>query len=224
MTQQPTLAANYFPQVKPETRTQILDSHPEGRIEMAIYPKPDRTYLYCTCYQFGLKDWCKHVEVYYKKNFDAQPNCDVKRRIGYLPIITVFIDPPLMVQTGLVPVNPDGLSHGLHSVHCLWGKLSGNPGDIEASGGESMGFIDPTYEGRGTIRKLFLEWIPSQYYNDLACKSQWHDGYATLAEQAEVLSTLPEASIEKARRRLICDTYSIMNSKICYNCSSMSPF
>ena len=190
-----------------------------------ITPLEGMCHIFCDCDRFKIHQWCVHVTRLYSDNLDAAPHCDVKRRIGYAPLVTIFNNPCLVIHMGLVPVqNHDSL----HEVHVFWGGVRVDPdnGEIHSKGGEHIGFLDPEIEGRGTMRGLFLEWIPSKFTdNNLECTSRWHtDGSRVLAvEAASLLQALAQPTtlaleVEQTNRKHIQNVYHTLDTGHCVSC------
>lgn len=164
-----------------------------------------RDYTVCSCHRFALKNWCDHARDLYTLDLDAG------QYLGEAPLLVVFKDPTLLIQTTLNPVS--GMDN-LNEVHLMWGTFNKlGSGDFASSGGTSLGYIDVSKYGRAYIRQLFLEWVPSQFYENLECKSSWHTGRRSI-EWIE-----PDDKDEL--KHTVRDVYSILDTESCAECRSV---
>lgn len=194
--------------------------------DVYVYHPSEHPYsvLRCECVAASTKGWCQHLRAVYIEHLDAQKHCDVPRRIGWAPLITVFNNPTLLVQTILEPVEE---RMDVLGVHLAFGRLQKNVHDEYTSeGGEHIGFINPNVEGVGAIRTLVLDWLPSKFFDvGITCQAKSHSGvtsYNALAENLLARQAVDPATVTKRNdqewRELVRDIHTILDTGKCAKC------
>lgn len=206
----------------------------------------------CECDVYRRTKWCNHIWWAYGAN-DKTP-LGVERVDPYelfidtSPAVVVFSkDAVLLVPILVLPVDSAGeTSKTLGEVLALWGnpKREG-PTNFSYEGSESIGFVEIFREGRGSLRRLILEWlaiVPVLYPKEMTCRSTFHEqgeawtevvsveDFYHYADPSKIVAT-PKGgfSQEVVKKHFFREVYNLLDKNICCACDEaghieMDPF
>lgn len=173
------------------------------------------THIVCDCQLYARKSWCEHtLEAYTEGSLDGVYK-------EWSPAIVVFARPSfLIVPVVIVPLD-DGRAD-VERVDILFGDPSVQGSEIRASGGESIGFISNS-DGRGALRRLILEWLPSLPYKVLhVCKSPYHTQGSSPVDAINPEVHDLDSLHENNKRQYYRDLFSIRDIGMCGTCYESS--